>query len=190
MPRSWTRSPGLNGEELVALADGSFRAENEGGFLRYTRVGSGWEARTPEGTRILFGQSVATQVSADGRVFAWCIERQVDKHGNAIEFEYFVDPATPAQKHLRRVRWGQPNAGFAAVLTYEEGRPDVAVNYQSVSSSGRACASSASTSSPKAYPRPRSPAARTSTATARSTRSCGATASSTIPHPTFPSSAA
>src|SRR5262245_53434782 len=40
---------GMNGEELVALADGSFRAENESAFYRYERRGAGWEARGRDG---------------------------------------------------------------------------------------------------------------------------------------------
>ena len=122
---------GANGEELVPLADGSFRAENESGFVRYARSGEGWEARFPDGERLLYGQSAQTRVEDNGRILAWCLEREVDKHGNAIDYFYLPDPATPAQKHLLRARWGRESAFFTAVCRYEEGRPDVASNYQS-----------------------------------------------------------
>jgi RHS repeat-associated protein len=122
---------GANQEELVPLADGSFRAENEEAFWRHLRLGAGWEAHSPDGRRLLFGSSAQAQVEDGGKVFAWCLERQTDRSGNAIDYEYAADPATPAQKHLRRIRWGQESAFFAAVLRYEEGRPDASTSYQS-----------------------------------------------------------
>src|SRR5262249_44489901 len=66
-----------------------------------------------------------------GRVFEWCLERALDRNGNAIDYEYIPDPATAAQKHLRRIRWGQAGAYFAVVLGYQTGRLDVSSSYQS-----------------------------------------------------------
>jgi RHS repeat-associated protein len=121
---------GLSGEELVPLADSSFRAENESAFIHYARVGAGWEAHSPDGERMLFGRSAAARIEDGARVFGWCIERQTDRNGNAVDYEYIADPATPAQKYVRRIRWGQPAAYFAALLYYEEGRPDVTSSFQ------------------------------------------------------------
>jgi RHS repeat-associated protein len=122
---------GANQEELVRLDDGSFRAENEGAFWRYLRVGEGWEARSPDGDIFLFGQSSSARVESGGRVFEWCLEREVDRNDNAIEYEYQSDPVTPARKFPRRVRWGRgPQAYLAAVFLYESGRPDVSSSYQ------------------------------------------------------------
>ncbi len=122
---------GLSGEELVPLSDGSFRAENEEGFFRYTRSGEGWEARGRDGRRYLFGMGPAAQVEDSGRVFEWWIERVFDPSGNSIECEYSVDGASPAQKYLRRVKWGSGGAYLAVVFFYEEGRPDVVTSYRS-----------------------------------------------------------
>jgi RHS repeat-associated protein len=122
---------GIEGEELVELADGSFRAENEGSFHRYARAGAGWELRTRDGRRLLFGQSAAARIEDAGRVFEWRLERIVDRNSNAIDVEYRSDPASPAQKHPRRVRWGRPEAFFAAVFRYQEGRPDVFSSFRS-----------------------------------------------------------
>ncbi len=121
---------GLSGEELVPLVDGSFRAENEEGFFRYARSGEGWEARGRDGRRYLFGLSAASRIEDSGRVFEWCLERMADSNGNAIDYEYLSDGGSPAQKYLRRVRWGSSEAYLAAVLSYEEGRPDVTTSYR------------------------------------------------------------
>jgi RHS repeat-associated protein len=122
---------GIGGEELVQLPDGTFRAENEGAFVRYRRLGAGWEAQARDGGRYLFGQSAEGRIEDAGRVFEWCLERRIDKNGNAIDYEYLADPAGPPQKYLRRIRWGQAEAYFAAVLRYEEGRPDVTTSFRS-----------------------------------------------------------
>jgi RHS repeat-associated protein len=134
---------GLGGEELVALEDRSFRAESEASFFRYTRSGDGWEARGRDGRRYVFGMSAQARIEEAGRVFEWLIERLIDPNGNTIEYEYLLEPPDPlglpsAQKHLRRLRWagavgGEASAGayLAAVLAYEEGRPDVTTSYRS-----------------------------------------------------------
>ena len=122
---------GLDGEELVALADGSFRPESEGSFVRYERLGGGWTARTKDGSRFEFGVRSDSRVEHDGQVFAWWVEKQVDKNGNSIEYDYVRDPVTPAQVYIRRIRWGGPEASFAVVFHYEGGRPDAFVSFRS-----------------------------------------------------------
>ena len=122
---------GAQGEELVTLPDGSFRAENESTFLRYARIGAGWEARSRDGRRYLFGLAQEARIEESGRVFEWCLERVEDPNGNVVEYEYGADPASPAQKHLTGVRWGGPQAYVAIVLSYETGRADVVTSYRS-----------------------------------------------------------
>lgn len=122
---------GAGGEELVPLDDGSFRSENESNFHRYVRSGDGWEAQCRDGRRLFFGRSSGARVEDSGRIFQWCLERQIDANDNAIDYEYLSDPATPAQKYLRRIRWGQPSAFFAVVFHYENGRPDATTSYRS-----------------------------------------------------------
>ncbi|HEV8355409.1 MAG TPA: SpvB/TcaC N-terminal domain-containing protein, partial [Gemmatimonadales bacterium] len=122
---------GASGEELVTLAGGTFRAENEGAFLRYTRSGAGWEAQSRDGRRYLFGQSAQARIEDSGRVFEWCLERVLDPNGNTIDYEYLSDPASATQKHLRRLRWGSADSYLAVVLRYEAGRPDVVTSYRS-----------------------------------------------------------
>jgi hypothetical protein len=83
-----------------------------------------------DGRQLLLGQSAAAGVEDAGRVFEWCLDGLSDKNGNAIDYEYLPDPTDPAQKHPRRIRWGQPEAYFAAVLHYREGRPDVVSSFR------------------------------------------------------------
>ena len=122
---------GIDYEEVVRLADGSFRSESEGSFVRYERLGDGWVARAKNGTRFLYGLTPQARVEDSGRVFQWCLERFEDRNGNAIDYEYMADPNGSAQTYPRRIRWGQPDAYFAVVFTYEAGRPDVFTSYRS-----------------------------------------------------------
>ena len=122
---------GVDYEELVRLPDGTFRSENESSFFRYERIGDGWIVRAKNGTRFEFGTSSSTRIEDAGRTFKWLLERAVDKNGNAIEYGYASDPVTPTQKYIRRIRWGRESAFFAAVMTYESGRPDVFTSFRS-----------------------------------------------------------
>ncbi|HLU49041.1 MAG TPA: SpvB/TcaC N-terminal domain-containing protein, partial [Planctomycetota bacterium] len=122
---------GMDQEELVQLSDGSFRSENEGSFLRYERSGDGWIARSKDGQLYEFGMTPGARIAEGGRVFRWLLERVSDLDGNVIEYDYLSDPGSPGQRYCRTIRWGQPSASFAVVLTYEAGRPDVASDFRS-----------------------------------------------------------
>jgi len=122
---------GLDREELVPLADGSYRAESETAFTRYERSGGGWVARRKDGSRVELGGSSPSRIESGGQVFEWLADRTVDIDGNAVEFTYITDPASPGQRYLSRIRWGRPTAFFTAVLVYEPGRPDIISSYLS-----------------------------------------------------------
>ena len=121
---------GMDLEELVPLADDSYQAESESSFTRYERLGAGWLARRKDGTRFELGTRSDARIEGAEGIFSWLLERIVDLDGNLIEFEYSTDPASPGQKYLRRVRWGQPSAFLALVLQYEGGRPDVVTDFR------------------------------------------------------------
>ena len=103
-----------NSEELVPVSDlteTSYFCKNESGFLRYRRVGNHWEAKTPQGTRLVFGESETARIvdpSVPGRVFRWLLERSVDSNGNEIRYAYSSFPGTAnlAQKYLSHVSYG------------------------------------------------------------------------------------
>lgn len=86
--------------ELVRLADGTYRARDEGGFLKIEDLGAtGWMIRDKSGTRYLFGQSDASRVSSGTRVFRWHLDKVIDVNGNSMtltysKFDGLVYPAT------------------------------------------------------------------------------------------------
>ena len=112
----------INGasEELVPVQDGavvSFFSKNEGSFMRYRRIGAYWEARTPDGSLLIFGQSASARLvdPADpSHVFRWLLEKEIDTHGNTIRYRYATSPgATNAgQIYLQAVEYGPGAPGW------------------------------------------------------------------------------
>lgn len=118
-PGEIDRFSGVNLEELVPLADGTLRSENETSFARYRRVGDGWTVQQRNGVLQEFGTTGAARLENGGRMFAWLLQRTTDNNGNAAEYRYVTDAGSPGQKYLREVRWARPGAFYAAVLAYE-----------------------------------------------------------------------
>ncbi|MBI3312339.1 MAG: hypothetical protein HYZ88_02315, partial [Candidatus Omnitrophica bacterium] len=78
--------------ELVQIPDGTYRAKDEGAFLRFENKGlSGWEVRDKSGTRYLFGQTPASQIESAGKVFRWALDKVIDPNGNTILYTYTKD---------------------------------------------------------------------------------------------------
>src|SRR3989338_3545109 len=78
--------------DLVRIPDGTYRARDEGLFLRFEDKGlSGWEVRDKSGARYRFGQTAASQVESGGRVFRWALEKVIDMNGNSVTFTYTKD---------------------------------------------------------------------------------------------------
>ena len=67
---------GLEGEELVQLPDGTYRARIEGTFLRYTRETDHWVAHLKDGTRLEFGSNPDARVTdrTGTKVFKWLLD--------------------------------------------------------------------------------------------------------------------
>lgn len=127
---------GPDGEELVLLADGSYRARIEGNFARYRRVDSGWEVDLKSGTTLTFGKSSSSRVtdSSGSKVYRWLLEKSVDTSGNVIEYTYAAFPGSENQKYLSEIHWG-PGASpwgvyYFASFSYED-RLDWRKDYRS-----------------------------------------------------------
>ena len=127
---------GLEDEDLVRLADGTYRARIEGTFIRYRKVGDYWEAHLKDGTRLEFGltpQGRVTEQTGE-RIFKWLLEKSTDTNGNVIEFYYESFPDSTNQKYLAEIRYGPgapPRAVFYFVnITYED-RPNWRKDYRS-----------------------------------------------------------
>nr|HMN29059.1 SpvB/TcaC N-terminal domain-containing protein [Caldilineaceae bacterium] len=116
-----------NGEKLVPLSDGTYRFENESGFLRFRRIeGGGWEAHSPDGLRFVFGETDNGRVTIDKGIFRWELERVIDTNGNEQRYIYLHDGG---YAFLREIRYNfGENAGggasYNAVIFNYEPRPD------------------------------------------------------------------
>ncbi|OGX37530.1 MAG: hypothetical protein A3C53_04955 [Omnitrophica WOR_2 bacterium RIFCSPHIGHO2_02_FULL_68_15] len=88
--------------DLVRIPDGTYRARDEGLFLRFEDKGlSGWEVRDKSGARYIFGSTAASQVESGGRVFRWCLDKVVDPHGNGMTVAYTKDGGQPYLSEIR-----------------------------------------------------------------------------------------
>ena len=121
-----------SGEELVRTSEGFYRAKNEGGFIRYTRSNGYWLATLPDGTSLVYGQTLqARQDRAINETFAWFLESAQDLNGNRVEYRYLRDQS---QLYLEEVTYGlhatQPSEPLRIKFDYATGRPDPIVDYR------------------------------------------------------------
>ncbi len=135
-PDEVDRFIGLEGEELVQLDDGSFRARIEGSFARYRRVGDYWVVHLKNGTMLELGlTSQARDTDASGNlVFRWLLEKSTDVSGNVTAYEYSAPAAFENRKYFKEVRYG-PGPGpwpvYYFVSCAYEPRPDPRTDYRS-----------------------------------------------------------
>ncbi|HDN67556.1 MAG TPA: hypothetical protein ENF86_01215, partial [Firmicutes bacterium] len=135
-PDEVDRFLGIEDEELVPLADGTYRARIEGTFVRYQRVGDHWIAHLKDGTRLDFGFSPGARVTdkTGKKIFKWLLERSTDTNGNVIQFFYTNFGGSDNQKYLKEVRYGpgQPpwSVFYFVHMTYED-RLDWRKDYRS-----------------------------------------------------------
>ncbi|MBI4597338.1 MAG: VCBS repeat-containing protein [Candidatus Omnitrophica bacterium] len=119
--------------ELVRIADGTYRAKDEGLFLRVEDKSlSGWEVRDKSGTRYFFGQTAASQVESLGRAFRWGLDQVIDVNGNSLTITYVKDQS---QLYPSQIRYtGHEPTGLAPANQVDfilENRPDVEISYRS-----------------------------------------------------------
>ena len=126
-----------SGEELVPLADGSYRFKVEGAFTRFRRVDEGWEATERDGTRWLMGETAeGRQTNALG-VFCWMPQRSLDTLGNEIRYFYEADGGQIYLSAIRynvdrAIAYGNEPANSGVQLQFEyETRPDPITDYRS-----------------------------------------------------------
>ncbi|MEK7806960.1 MAG: SpvB/TcaC N-terminal domain-containing protein, partial [Chloroflexota bacterium] len=119
--------------ELVQIPDGTYRAKDEGAFLRFTRIASdGWEVWDKSGTKYLFGQTMASRIETGGNTFRWALDKIVDVHGNTVTYSYTKDQTQlyPAQIDYT----GHDPSSLAPtnrVLFLVEARPDLETSHRS-----------------------------------------------------------
>lgn len=130
-----------NGEELVPLADGTWRCENETAFMRFKRDGDGWEVRDKSGRIYLLGQYPSEekpwQTSRIGKndtgfdqTFKWYVNTFIDTNGNRIEYFYNTFADSPGQLYITEIRYNI-NGGIYNSVTFDyEERPDPFSDYR------------------------------------------------------------
>lgn len=77
-------------EELVPLADGSFRLKTEGAFIKARQSGDGWEVRTKSGLIYRLGSKSSSRVTdaSSANVFSWLLDSIEDPNGNVVSFSW------------------------------------------------------------------------------------------------------
>ncbi len=134
-----------SGEELVPLADGSWRCENEVDFTRFERACADagslpcaedsdhwWIARRRDGVTLTFGASSSARVTRPtlGGTFRWQLERMEDPNGNVIAFVWSGPADGTTQVYLEEIRYN-PHDGSGMVIGFVyETRPDPIVDHR------------------------------------------------------------
>ena len=143
----------FEGEELVALSDGTYRLENDEAFRRFSpisgRVGGpveGWLVEDRDGVRHWLGRYGGGSEGAASRIvnpeledqspfestFRWLEDAAEDVHGNRIEYRYQADGESPGVLYLARVAWRAAGAtAYHVVELRTEARTDRLSDYRS-----------------------------------------------------------
>jgi len=87
-----------NGEELIALVDGTYALKNATSFLRFEKDGESWLARDKSGQVYRFGLYPRESPFRSSRIgrenlnfdntFKWYLDERTDTNGNKIEYSY------------------------------------------------------------------------------------------------------
>ncbi len=130
------RFTGIEDEELIQLADGSFRSRIAHNFTRYSFTGGHWTAQLKNGARLDFGISQQGRLTdtTGTRVFEWLMEKNTDTSGNVIEYSYVTFPEPDSQKYISEIRYGPgapPWAVFYFISFTYEPRSDCYTDYRS-----------------------------------------------------------
>lgn len=133
-----------NGEELVPLADGTWRCENETAFMRFERAGDGWEVRqrggrvyrigrfpdTSDPSRISRIENPAAAGSPFDRTYQWFVDQIEDSNGNQIDFFYEQLNDSPGQLYLSEIQYNRHGDVYNAVTFDYDTREDVFRDYR------------------------------------------------------------
>ena len=122
---------GVN-SELLPVYDGTYRAKDEGLFLRFENVGTnGWQVTDKTGTKYLFGRTSASRIENGAQVFRWCLDKIVDPNGNTLSVTY---AKVAGQTYLSQIDYaGHEPSGLAPAnrVTFTlEDRPDIESGYR------------------------------------------------------------
>ncbi|MCP4160802.1 MAG: hypothetical protein GY760_12080, partial [Deltaproteobacteria bacterium] len=118
------------GEELVPVAGGFFRVENESSFMRFQKT-DGWIGKGKNGSTLYFGTTASSRVSDGyGRNFKYYLDKMVDRNGNEIAFTY-EKKDTGNQIYCTKIEYNKTATGSMTIEFSYEVRPDITKNYTS-----------------------------------------------------------
>jgi RHS repeat-associated protein len=119
-----------NAEELVHLADGSYRQKIEGLFIHYQQTNGGWAGNAPNGTTLTFGSSAQSQLNwGNNGTFCWMLDSSQDPNGNLVKYFYFQDAQQIYPSEIRYgLNVGQSSSYFSVQFSYLTNRPDAFVD--------------------------------------------------------------
>ncbi len=125
---------GGGSSEMVKLTNGTYRAEDEGLFMKFENLGTnGWQVTDKSGTKYLLGRTSASRVENGTQVFRWCLDKVIDPNGNTMDVVY--EKSNTVVTTLQEIRYtGHDPSGLAPanrVVFYNETRPDVSSSYRS-----------------------------------------------------------
>lgn len=123
-----------SGEELVKLADGGYRSENEGKSVRFEwQADDSWLARMPDGSQMVLGGTANARLAGPRGTYAWCVSSVTDTNGNRSRYTYRQEGGD-GQMYLASVIVGEhetlPSETFTAVFGYEAGRLDPILDFR------------------------------------------------------------
>jgi len=116
-----------NAEELVHLADGSYRQKIEGLFIRYRpTTNGGWIGNLPNGSVLTFGSTNQSRQNWTGQgTFRWMVDSAQDPNGNQVQYLYLQDGQ---QIYPSQILYGlnatQRSSYFTVQFSYLTNRPD------------------------------------------------------------------
>jgi len=130
-----------NGEELVPLADGTWRCENESAFMRFKRDGDGWEVRDKSGRIYRLGQypneekpwqtsRIGKEGAGFNEIFKWHVDTFIDTNGNRVEYFYTTFADSPGELYITEIRYNITGGIYNSVTFDYEERPDPFSDYR------------------------------------------------------------
>lgn len=116
------------GNELVNIGNGEFRAKVEGQFVKYQQLAQGWQVHLPNGAVWKLGTVLESTVTNDdgSQVYQWYIDSAKDSNGNEIAYSYSALDNTQSV-YLTAMNYNDNKSG--ATFNYEK-RPDPIINFR------------------------------------------------------------
>ncbi len=124
---------GGGSSEMVKLPDGTYRAEDEGLFMKFENLGTnGWQVTDKSGTKYLLGRTSSSRIENGLQVFRWCLDKVIDPNGNTMTLAY--EKSNTVVTTVQEIRYtGHEPSGLAPanrVVFYNESRSDVSASYR------------------------------------------------------------